>query len=890
MGNLLPDEDSSDSQLDIQNSLEKYNNEIRKHPNSYLAYLLKGNCLYHQYREEECLTSYDNALKINPNCVGALYNKSYVEYTSKKNYKSALEYLQKAINLIKNGNANSDYLWFLYYASGLCNFQLKKYEEALDNFQNSLSLDKQKNYLIYNNIGRCYHKLKDYDKAIGFFKKSFALSNNKYYIALYNHGLSLYEIKHKKYEAYQIFDSIINDHNNEFGPAYLSLGKYYSDINDRKSAISYFDAAIKYDPNNLDCYLLKGNCFNRLKRYSESIDCFEIIISRDPKFKNGIAFYNKANSLKELNRLEDAIQCYQQAIQYLGDKKGGDYYYNLGWCQYKVKKYDNALESLNKSIEKEPKWENYYLKGMCLFKKKSRKEAITSFNKSAELNKNFSDIYYKKAQIFYGEGNFIDAEENINKAIQIYDANFKNIAIEKISLSDLHYLKGIVLRKLKKYDEGLAELKKALQMENFQIMSRINYQIGAIYIEKNEGEKCLPFLNDAIKQDQLNFDAYLKKGEYLLNQKKYKDALSCFEKGETINSKSGNNYFLKGKCLFNLRRKNDALYAFEKALRYKEESFFIECNFLKGECLFDLDAFKDAKLAYEATLQEIYKSRGKTGKYNDEFFESADVNKFKNNINYISKIYLKLGLIISQVSNPNLENAIQYFNISIKYDENNSSAYYNRGLTYIKLNQDEEAYNDFKKTTEINPGHQKVYFKFGNLLYKMKLKDEAIKQFERAYELNQNDKLSINNKGKCLKDQKKYKEALQCFEESLKIDPFFDVALTNKGQVLFELKEYEKAIETFNLMLKVDKTDKYSYYYISKCYLELSNLDKALEFANTGVKNSPRFSKILYVKADILFRKEMYKQAKELCEKALEISPNYYEASTLEDKCDYYID
>ena len=890
MGNILPIKDLPESQLDVQNSLEMYNNEIHKHPNSYLAYLLKGNCLYHQYRDEESINSYDSALKINPNCIGALYNKSYIEYTKKKDYKAALKNINEALNIIEQGNADSKHLIDLYYAAGLCNFQLKNYENALENFQKSLTLDKQKNYLVYNNIGRCHDKLKNYEKAIEFFSKSFAYSNNKYYIALYNHGLSLYEIKHKKFEAYQIFESIITDYNEEFGPAYFSLGKYYSDINDRKNAIEYFDKAIKYDPNNLESYLLKGNCFNRLKRYSESIDCFDTIISQNPEFKFGLAYYNKANSLKELNRLEDAIQCYQQAILYLGDKKDGDYYYNLGLCQYKVNKFDNALESLNKSIEIKPKWENYFLKGMCLYKKKSKVEAIESFNKSAELNDNFCDIYYKKAQIFYEQGKFADAEGNIDKAIKIFDSKFKNMSLEKISLSDLHYLKGIILRKLKKYDQGLVELKKALDMENEKIISRINYQIGAIYLEKNEGEKCLTFFNEAIKQDQLNFDAYLKKGEYLLSQKKYLDALSSFEKGESINQKSGNNYFLKGKCLFNLRRKNDALYAFEKALKYKERSFFIECCYLKGECLFDLDAFKEAKKVYESVLQEIYKNSGKSGSYDDEFYKDADINKFKENKNYISKIYLKLGLIITQGEKPLLEKAIKYYKISIKYDVNNSSAYYNRGLAYLKLNENEEAHNDFKKTTELNPGHQKVYFKFGNLLYKMKLKDEAIKQFEKAFELNQNDKLSINNKGKCLKDQKKYKEALECFDQSLKIDPFFDIALINKGQVLFELKEYEKAIGAFNKMLKVDKKDKYSYYYISKSYIELNDLDKALETADEGISYNPKFSKILYIKADILFRKKMYKKAKEFCEKALEISPNFYEASTLEDKCDSYID
>jgi len=41
------------------------------------ALLLKGNCLYKLNRQEEALKSYDKTLELNPNCIGALYNKGY---------------------------------------------------------------------------------------------------------------------------------------------------------------------------------------------------------------------------------------------------------------------------------------------------------------------------------------------------------------------------------------------------------------------------------------------------------------------------------------------------------------------------------------------------------------------------------------------------------------------------------------------------------------------------------------------------------------------------------------------------------------------------------------------------------------------------------------------
>lgn len=75
-------------------------------------------------------------------------------------------------------------------------------------------------YLILDNIDRCYYVFKEYTNEIEFFIKSFLASDSKYYIALYNQVISLLKIKSKKFEAKKIFESITDDYNSDFGPAY----------------------------------------------------------------------------------------------------------------------------------------------------------------------------------------------------------------------------------------------------------------------------------------------------------------------------------------------------------------------------------------------------------------------------------------------------------------------------------------------------------------------------------------------------------------------------------------------------------------------------------------------------------------------------------------------
>ena len=100
------------------------------------------------------------------------------------------------------------------------------------------------------------------------------------YIALYNQAMSLLKIPTKKFEAKKIFELIYEEHNSDFAPAYYGLGLYYVALNEKKFALDYFNKSIILDPEFIDAYLRKGNCCYRLKRYTESIDCFDFVISK----------------------------------------------------------------------------------------------------------------------------------------------------------------------------------------------------------------------------------------------------------------------------------------------------------------------------------------------------------------------------------------------------------------------------------------------------------------------------------------------------------------------------------------------------------------------------------------------------------------------------------
>ena len=897
MGSYMAKGELCYTSLDYQNALEMYNNEIHKNPKSHLALLLKGNCLYKLNRQEEALKSYDKTLELNPNCIGALYNKGYIEYTANKNYSMAINFFEECIQKIESIDKNLYKYYYLYYAKGLCEFQLELYESALKSFLKSYEL-KQKNengiseYLILNNIGRCYDKLKNYPKAIEYFINSYLSSDSKYYIALYNQAMSLLKIKTKKFEAKKIFESIYEDYNSDFAPAYYGLGLYYVALNEKKIALDYFNQCINIDSEFLDAYLRKGNCLHRLKRYTESIDCFDYVISRNPEYLNGIAFFNKGNSLKEIKRIEDAIECYLNAIKYM-KKKDSDYFYNLSVCQFLSGKNNSALESVEKSIEINETWKNYYLKGIIMkkSKKKGFKEIIKLFNKSLEMNPEFCDNYYNKAVIFFNNKENASALNNIQTAIEKYDKTKKN-SLENNDISDFYYLRGLIYKKMEKWDEAINSFDKAIELrKNFP---ECIYEKGVVYFEKTDYKRSMDFLDEALKLDPQNHFAYFKKGHCLLVINNFKEALNNFESAISINPKNGKYFYFKGKCLYELKRKNDAMYSFDKAIQIGTSNL-VESYYYKGLSLYDLQILNEAKNSLIFCLKYIYKEYFNKKDINgilinDELNKENFINKAKNSKKYFEFIYESLYYIgLIDYSEKKYNEALDYFELSLKYNQKNDNVYYNKGLCYTSLNNEVLAIECYNESIKINPSNELAHFKLGKILYDQDKKEEAIQQFYEAFKANGNNYYATYNMAKCYMDLKKYENALEWFNQTLKIDKHYYFSWLSKGRVLYEMKKYNDAIESFKKSIQLNKNKSAGYYYMGQCYYTLKNNDEAKKFLDECIKMDSEHYRARFLLAKIYEKEKKNKEAIGLLKEALKINENYYEAQDLLNKLeDYY--
>ncbi|HEX7468477.1 MAG TPA: tetratricopeptide repeat protein, partial [Methanobacterium sp.] len=148
-----------------------------------------------------------------------------------------------------------------------------------------------------------------------------------------------------------------------------------------KSVVCY-NAALKFDPN--DIYLLnkKGDNLSRLGRFEEAIECYDKAIKLDNQ--NEYIYNNKAIALLNSNQPQKALQCSDKAMKI--NNKNEFVLYWRGFIMEMLGKLDLALECYDKILEMNPEDPDVWnAKGNILSELERTEEALHCYERALEL-------------------------------------------------------------------------------------------------------------------------------------------------------------------------------------------------------------------------------------------------------------------------------------------------------------------------------------------------------------------------------------------------------------------------------------------------------------------------------------------------------------------------
>ena len=269
--------------------------------------------------------------------------------------------LNKLEIIKKNIPKNEDYLYFYY--KGKIYFQLKNYQNSVNNFLQSIKLNKNW-YITYNDLGLAYIYLNNKQLAKNNFNTSILI--NKTFSLPYFNLANLF-LNEKNYnQAINNYISALEFEKDKdiISKIYLGLGNAYQENNEISKAIETYKKSIENDQNNWKSYMNLGVVYFDSDLFQDAIDSFKKVIELNKKYYN--TYFYLGNCFRGLKQYTEMETNYKIALNINPDHV--DSLYSLSSYYALIENKKLMLEYLKKLFSVDVQYKNIILKDN-LFKK-----------------------------------------------------------------------------------------------------------------------------------------------------------------------------------------------------------------------------------------------------------------------------------------------------------------------------------------------------------------------------------------------------------------------------------------------------------------------------------------------------------------------------------------
>ena len=223
----------------------------------------QASALHRQARLAEAERICREVLRQQPNHFGALHLLGLIAFDTR--------HTERAINLIGKAIALKPDLAEAYSDRGMALRKLKRFEDALANYDRAIAL-KPDFAMAHNNRGNALLDLKRPAEALMSCDKAIALKPDLA-IAYFNRGNALLDLS-RPAEALANYDKAIALKLN-VAQAYLNRGIVLQQLRRPADALASYDKAIALEPNNADAHFDKSICLLQLVRFEQGFRQYE---------------------------------------------------------------------------------------------------------------------------------------------------------------------------------------------------------------------------------------------------------------------------------------------------------------------------------------------------------------------------------------------------------------------------------------------------------------------------------------------------------------------------------------------------------------------------------------------------------------------------------------
>jgi tetratricopeptide (TPR) repeat protein len=197
---------------------------------------------------------------------------------------------------------------------------------------------------------------------------------------------------------------------------------------------------------------------------------------------------------------------------------------------------------------------------------------------------------------------------------------------------------------------------------------------------------------------------------------------------------------------------------------------------------------------------------------------TQDLTNSQENINHLpredslslAEAYIKKGITQSLVYQ-NYEEGIESFSKAITIDPNNSLTYYNRGYSFMKLEDFTAAILDFKRSIELDSSNKKTFINLGRCYTNLKDQEIAINVYKKGLEIDSSYAALHYNMGLSYSLSGELNKALNAYNKAILYNNEKSNYYFNRGMIFQQLNDGNNALSDYKMArnLNPKNTDVY---------------------------------------------------------------------------------
>lgn len=576
-----------------------------------------------------------------------------------------------------------------------------------------------------------------------------------------------------------------------------------------------------------------------------------------------------------------------------------DYVKDANKC-YEEKNYQCAIDNYKKAVaEKKYVATSYpailFRIGQGLFELKKYEEAIPYFKDAVAANPSLADAHWSMGGTYYAMKNYQPAAESYGKAIELLKDN-------KQSAKSLYYWRAQSYYSLEKYEDALADLKKALAIDS--TIANYHAKAGDALYSLEEYMDAIPYYLKSIElgssDKAVTATRYYWLGESYLKEFMYEKAISALKGSIEYNPEYGYAYWALAAAYYGQRKWPEAATQYTKTLNYFKDDTASTRDILyhRSVCymeskdyvkaIADLDAITKRNPQDKSAIWQKATVLDKQKKYKEAIaVYNSLIDLYKNDKFSLGSLYYQRGYNHLQMKDSILAKAdflqalgyssyltganVQMGHLSFvskKYYE--AKDYYSKGLTGYLADSAEVSKAWFRKgfsnlitgvgltgktdletAVKFDSLNKEAHRYLGEVYFNAQYFNLAVAEFDKCIRLYKNVKDSLHKmysyRGMSYSRLGKYKEALADYEQADKLNPNQLDYVVGIGQIAFETKDYNKVISAFTKAIGLYKPEKknelaFAYYARGRAHHELKSKEKAKKDLEKAIELVPTFA------------------------------------------------